>query len=127
MTRMTVDEYKRMKPKRSKYGNQPAQRIVNGNIIKFPSAKEAAHFDELRMLLDIGQIQDLRLQHHFTLTEAYTAPDGVKVGAVKYIADFTYRKGADLYVVDVKGCKTKEYAIKKKMMLDKYGISVMEV
>ena len=47
--KMTVDEFRKMQnPKRSKYGNVKTSRIVNGNVIKFDSKKEADRFDTLR-------------------------------------------------------------------------------
>lgn len=48
---------------------------------------------------------------------------------VKYIADFTYRTRKDykLVVEDTKGMKTKEYILKRKLMLYRNGIRIQEV
>ena len=54
--------------------------------------------------------------------------------AIKYRADFSYlrpvREGADTrwerVVEDVKGFRTKDYEIKRKLMLDR-GVKVVEV
>lgn len=115
----------------SKYGNKKT--IVNG--IPFDSKKEAGRYQELILLLRAGEIVDLRLQPEFTLVEAFKTIDGEKVRAMKYKADFSYKKkvrdGVDaflnLVVEDVKGFKTKEYEIKKKLMLDRRGIQVVEI
>ena len=48
--------------------------------------------------------------------------------AVNYIADFTYNDENGLRVVeDAKGMKTKEYIIKRKLMLHIHGIRIKEV
>ena len=81
-----------------------------------------------------GEIDRLKLQPEFTLQEAFTTPEGEKVKAIRYRADFRYRKkmrdGVDTYwvsvVEDVKGYRTKEYQQKRKMMLD-MGIKVHEI
>lgn len=136
-------------PKPRKYRNQPTERIAgDGKTIKFDSKREAARYDELMLMLKSGQIRDLRLQQNFTLQEAYTLPDGTRVRSIVYKADFCYElltehkclvDGGVVYetcqdwvkvVEDVKGGKatqTKVYAMKKKMMRDKYGITIQEV
>lgn len=114
--------------------NKYHNRKVTANGITFDSQKEADRYLELMLLLKAGQIDRLKLQPEFTLQEAFTTPEGEKVKAIRYRADFTYRKkmrdGADTYwvsvVEDVKGYRTKEYQQKRKMMLD-MGIRVIEV
>lgn len=114
--------------------NKYHNRKVTVNGITFDSQKEADRYLELMLLLKAGEIDRLKLQPEFTLQEAFTTPDGEKVKAIRYRADFTYRKkmrdGADTYwvsvVEDVKGYRTKEYQQKRKMMLD-MGIRVIEV
>lgn len=44
--------------------------------------------------------------------------------AVTYIADFVYTRGGKTIVEDAKGFKTKDYIIKKKLMLERFGIWV---
>lgn len=114
--------------------NKYHNRKVTVSGITFDSQKEADRYLELMLLLKAGEIDRLKLQPEFTLQEAFTTPDGEKVKAIRYRADFTYRKkmrdGADTYwvsvVEDVKGYRTKEYQQKRKMMLD-MGIRVIEV
>ncbi len=48
--------------------------------------------------------------------------------AVTYRADFVYSDNAGNTVVeDVKGIKTKDYIIKRKLMLSVYGVRIKEV
>lgn len=99
--------------------------------LTFDSAKEARRYDELMLLLRAGEIRDLKLQQEYTLMEAFTTLDGNKVKAIRYRADFVYQEktkdGWQLIVEDVKGYKTREYEMKKKLMADRYGITIREV
>ena len=98
-----------------------------GNL-KFDSKKEAKRFEELLLLLKAHEIEELRLQHSFTLIESYTALDGEKIKAMKYIADFTYIDRLRGFIVeDVKGKQTDVYKMKKKLMKEIYDISITEV
>lgn len=44
-----------------------------------------------------------------------------------YKADFMYEENGKSVVEDVKGFRTKEYIIKRKLMLYQYGIRISEV
>ena len=119
--------------KRSKYGNR---KVVRDGI-KFDSEREAARYGELKLLLEQGRIRNLRLQANFTLVEGYTTVEGERVKPMVYRADFTYERETEpdyngtaywlREVEDVKGMKTKDYLLKKKLMQDKYGITIREV
>lgn len=121
------------KPKKSKYGNR---KVVRDGI-KFDSEREAARFGELKVLRAMGRIRDLRLQANFTLMEGYTTIEGERIKPMVYRADFTYERATEpdqngtVYwlreVEDVKGMRTKEYQLKKKLMREKYGITIREV
>ena len=98
--------------------------------LHFDSKKEAARFDTLRLMEQAGEISDLRLQVEFTLQPAYTTTAGERVRAIRYLADFTYRdKNGALIVEDVKSraTRTRQYIMKKKLMQEKFGISIVEV
>lgn len=93
----------------SKYNSQKS--MVDG--LTFGSNAEARRYCELQMLANMGEISELRRQVPFELV-----PKCGKNRAVMYKADFVYRgsDGAEV-VEDVKGMKTKEYIIKRKLML----------
>lgn len=123
-----------------KYHNNPA---VRGSI-RFDSQKEAARYDELILLLKTGKIRSLKLQPEFTLQEAFTTPEGERIQAIKYRADFSYDilrhnryedyDGVEWLdewepvIEDVKsrGTKTPLYQMKRKMMMEK-GYRITEV
>lgn len=136
------------KKQSSKYHNTPTERQTNeGKPIRFDSQKEARRFDELMLMLKAGRIRDLKLQPQFTLQEAYTTSEGVRVRAIRYQADFSYeRLVTNKYVVDgggsyeyidewekvvedvkSKATKTRVYSVKKKLMLEKFGIEIREL
>ena len=113
--------------KKSKYGNKKCEE----DGIKFDSKKERKRFLELKGMMDAGLITDLRLQHHFTLQEAWISPQNEKIGKIEYVADFTYKiaETGEFCVEDVKSEITKKnpaYIMKKKLMADK-GYMIQEV
>lgn len=119
---------------RSKYGARKT--VVDG--ITFDSKKEANRYRELKLLEDAGEIKKLKMQVAFELvpalyeqpTERYTK--GARKGkwkkgkcierAVTYYADFVYYDlNKDKWIAeDVKGMRTKEYIIKRKLFRHLY-------
>lgn len=115
-----------------KYHNVPTQRSTpEGGTIRFDSQKEARRFDELMLMLRAGEITDLRLQQHYTLSEAFVTPAGERVPAIHYVADFVYKtRQGETVVEDVKGGKatqTPVYRQKKVLMQNRFGITIKEV
>ena len=117
-----------------KYGNRKT--TVDG--IVFDSQKEANRYCELKLLEKAHKISGLELQKEFVLIPAYYEVTYGARGKPKkkcveractYRADFTYYDiDDDMWVVeDTKGVKTKEYIIKRKLMLNKYGIRIKEI
>ena len=101
--------------RKSKYNAVPTEKAVaDGKKIRFDSKREASRFDELMLMLKSGLISELKLQHDFTLQEAYTTPEGERVRAIRYKADFTYWQSGEFVIEDVKSkaTKTKVYAVK---------------
>ena len=106
-----------------KYGNKKT--MVDG--IVFDSKAEAHRYTELIALQNLGVIKNLQLQKSYFLVKGGKWENGRKYSPVKYVADFVYELDGDLIVEDVKGFKTKEYVIKKKLMKERYGIEITEV
>ena len=107
----------------NKYRNIKA--IVDG--IPFDSRKEANRYCELKLLQRAGQIQNLVLQKEFELLPKQEVDGKVVERAVKYRADFTYEENGKTVVEDTKGVRTPEYILKRKLMLYRYGIQILEV
>lgn len=111
---------------RNKYG---AKKIVVGGE-SFDSRMEARRWRELVLLQRAGEISDLERQVKFTLIPAQKDENGSVIErAVTYIADFVYHdeRTGEMVVEDAKGMCTKDYIIKRKLMLWVHGIRVREV
>lgn len=111
--------------------NTPVAKYRNKKVtvdgISFDSILEAHRYSVLRARLDAGEISDLRIHPHFTLAEAFRDLDGTHVRPVQYIADFSYLDNGRRIVEDTKGVRTEGYIIKRKLVKDKFGISIREV
>lgn len=107
------------KPARiSKYRN--VQTAVRGKV--FGSKREAKRYGELKMLEDVGLIWDLKTQ---AVYELIPKQDGER--ACSYIADFVYESSDGTHVEDTKGFRTKDYVIKRKLMLWIHKIEIEEI
>lgn len=105
-------------PKKSKYGAIRTE--IDG--ISFDSKREAARYQELRLLEQAGEIENLRLQVPYELIAKS------KYGrSIKYVADFVYSRNGLTVVEDAKGVRTPVYRLKRRMMAEKYGIKIEEV
>lgn len=103
-------------PKKHKYNAQKL--VIDG--IRFASMREAQYYGELKLRVRAGEIVKFELQPEFILQEGYLR-NGKKVREIKYIADFkVFYPDGRVEIVDTKGYRTKEYKLKKKMLLAKY-------
>lgn len=122
--------------KQSKYHNRKV--IYNGMV--FDSEKERDRFIELSLLERAGKIQNLKRQVDYLLIPAQFGMVIDESGKRKrvclekscsYVADFTYNIGEEFIVEDVKGCKRGAaydlFTIKRKLMLQNFGIRIKEV
>ena len=91
--------------------------------------KEANRYQELLLLERAGAIKNLSRQVKFVLIPSQRDEVTGKVveRECSYRADFEYTEDGKTVVEDVKGFRTKEYILKRKMMLWKYGIRIREV
>lgn len=111
--------------------------------IEFDSRKEARRWNELKLLERAGEITNLQRQVKYTLIpsqyetiERYSKDgkrlkDGTKLieRECSYIADFVYvdNRTGETVVEDTKGVKTKDYILKRKLMLWVRKIKIKEV
>ena len=108
----------------SKYG---ARKVIVDGIV-FDSKKEYRRFCELALLERAGAITDLQRQQRFTLIPSQRDDAGKVIERpVTYIADFVYKEHGETVVEDTKGCRTKDYIIKRKLMLWVHGIRIREI
>ena len=139
-------------PRGAQSAHRNDKRTNKLNAVKtdgYASKKEAERAAELRWLQRAGKIRDLREQVEYVLIEPKyeeiprigkrgkpIKPKRVCVErGLKYVADFRYVdcKTGETVVEDTKGYKNPSAATyrvfvqKRKMMLEKYGIKVVEV
>lgn len=109
----------------NKYGNKKT--VVDG--ITFDSMKEANRWAELKLLERAGEIQNLQRQVPFVLIPKQVRNGKVVERPVIYKADFVYTESGQEVVEDVKSpiTKTKEYILKRKLLLWQFGLQIKEV
>lgn len=109
----------------NKYGNKKV--TVDGII--FDSVKEANRWQELLLLQRAGEITYLERQVRFVLIPSQKKDGKVVERPVVYIADFKYwdNRTGEQVVEDTKGFRTKEYIIKRKLLLYRFGLRIKEV
>jgi len=111
----------------------------------YDSQKEAERARVLHLLERAGKIRDLREQVPYELIPKQTemgtrivtrrgktvmqTVERVVERPVRYVADFVYYDPIteETVVEDAKGVRTKEYVIKRKLLLWIYGIRIKEV
>lgn len=107
----------------NKYGNK---KVTRGGE-KFDSAKEARRYGELVLLQRAGQIAGLDRQVRFELIPSQYIDGKCVERPVHYVADFVYYENGEKVVEDTKGFKTKDYILKRKLMLYIHKIRIREV
>lgn len=127
--------YNGTKKKENKYHAEKCE--YNGEV--FDSRKEMDRYIQLKLLERCGQVSNIRRQVKYELIPAQREEDkiGKRGGVLKgnvieksvvYRADFVYTdRNGDEIVEDVKGIRTKEYILKRKLMLYVHGIRVKEI
>jgi hypothetical protein len=133
----------RRRRKISKYQNKKV--LIGGQV--YDSILEYRRGQQLMLLQRAGEISNLRRQVSYELipaqreksTRVYKkgpkkglpVPGKVIEQATEYVADYVYtdNKTGDTIVEDTKSkpTRTKDYVIKRKLMLWRYGIRVQEI
>lgn len=103
--------------KKPKYGNEKDERTIGKITYKFDSRKEAKYFDELVIMLKAKLISNLVPQPKFEIIPTLAWGD-ITLKKIVYYADFSYTDiDGNKIVVDVKGCKTDVYGLKKRLFI----------
>lgn len=110
--------------RRNKYGAEKTE--VDGMV--FDSKSEAKRYLQLKAMQCAGEISDLKTQVSFDLVPEQNV-NGRKERPVRYLADFSYVRDGKTVIEDVKSSptKTKEFVIKRKLVLWLHGVAVQEV
>lgn len=106
-----------------KYGNRKI--TVGGET--FDSKREYTRYRELVLLQRAGQISGLKRQVKFELIPSQRVDGKVVERPCTYVADFVYTENGKTVVEDTKGFRTKDYIIKRKLLLYVHAIQLREV
>ena len=91
----------------------------------YASKREANRAAELQALSRAGIISELREQVKFELLPAQKGKLRNE-RPLGYVADFVFEDKCGRHVVDTKGYRTREYVIKRKLMLFVHKIQIEE-
>ena len=101
----------------NKYGAKAT--TIDGHT--FPSKREAEYYLLYKSMKQRGEIIDFKLQPRFTLIPPYTNWAGKKIRPCHYTADFLlYYPGGRQVVVEVKGYRTRDYMLRRKLFEYKF-------
>lgn len=113
---MTAEQYAEyLKRKGKRRGKYNAKKVFVDGGISFDSKAEAKRYTELLLLRRAGEIIGFCRQAVFNLP-----------GGIRYKADFVVWDKSKTWIEDVKGFKTKEYELKKKLM-QSIGYEIVEI
>ncbi len=104
-------------PTKSLSGNKYGAKKVQIDGHTFDSIAESNRYGELRLMERAGLISDLKVHTRLSIWE----PLHIKARPIVYEVDFDYtdsHTGVHIFE-DVKGFRTRDYQIKKKMVMDK--------
>jgi hypothetical protein len=115
---LSVAEYRAVCRKPNKYRNVK----VRCDGYTFDSKAEHRRYEELALLERHGLIAQLGIHPSFAI-------DVLGERICVYVADFSYIEvnGRPFVVEDVKGVRTPNYLLKKKLMLAVHGIEITEI
>lgn len=121
---MTLEEYRALHVAPAKNKNKYGARKSGG----YDSRKEHKRANVLKMMQRAGLISNLREQVKYLLIPAQRDENGKLIEReCAYKADFVYEQDGKTIVEDTKGVRTKEYIIKRKLMLKIHGITIKEI
>lgn len=114
--RKSIHESVKPIQKKSKYH---AQKVDKYGCI-WDSRKELREYERLLLLQQAGEIKTIMLQPKFELQPSFIYKEK-KQRAITYKADFmvVYTDGRK-EIIEVKGFKTRDYVLRKKLLLYKY-------
>lgn len=103
-------------PRRSKYNAKKAFHPEHG---EFDSGREMRRYLDLFAMQKAGLISDLGRKPHFDFLV-----NGVKI-ARGYTGDFRYIEEGELVIEDSKGARTRDWPLRRDLMLACHGIKVL--
>ena len=104
-------------------------KTMTSDGIEHDSQAEAKRWIQLKLLERAGEIKDLKRQVKYVLIPSQKEGKKTIERECAYIADFVYTdlKTGQTVVEDTKGFRTRDYTIKRKLMLWVHKIKIKEV
>lgn len=93
--------------------------------ITFDSKREAARYQELKLLERAGEIKELRVHPKYRLLDGFDF-NGEHYRPINYFADFAYKENGKYIIEDTKGVQTSVFRIKMKLLLNQLDDSLYE-
>jgi len=101
--------------------NKYNARVTEIDNIKFASRKEADYYVELCLRVKANDIKGFLRQPKFYLLDDF-GHDGKKYKGITYTADFAIEHNdGTVEIVECKGYKTRDYTLRKKLLLSKFN------
>jgi hypothetical protein len=119
-------------PKTNKNASPATHKFHVKQCAGYASTHEANRAHELQTLQQSGAIANLREHVPFTLIDTQRNAQGtLRERQCRYIADFVYEAQGRTIVEDCKGYRKGTayalFAVKRKLMLQRYGIQIHEI
>lgn len=121
--RMSVAAFRELQSQ-AKPGKKGRNGKFNATVImtaegRFDSKMEYQRYLILKLMVRAGKISDLQRQVRYEL-----AAGGIQI--CTYVADFVYKEQGKVVVEDVKGFRTPEYRLKRRLMKEILDIEILE-
>lgn len=105
----------------------PPGKYRNVQTGAYASKREARRAAELKLMEQAGTIRNLREQVPYLLIPSQYDGNKCVERSIKYVADFVYEDGPTTVVEDSKGLRTRDYILKRKLMLFVHKVAIREV
>lgn len=128
--KLTIEQFRALAHKQNEGKAQKKNKYGAEKVGGHASQKEHKRSNELKLKLRLGLISNLQEQVKYELIPPQYNECGVCIEqACSYTADFVYtdNETGKVIVEDTKGFLTKDYIIKRKLMLFIHGIRITEI
>lgn len=134
--RLSEEQWRKLEKRHGIVRREPAAKPAKANKYgakktgDADSLKESRRLADLRLLAAAGKIQSLIPHVRYPLIPAQTKADGTREKAVHYTCDAQYIEGGKLVVEDSKSPatrKARDWQLRRKLMLERHGITIREV
>lgn len=108
----------------NKFHVAPREKRTSDGIL-FSSKMEKDRYEQLKLLVQAGEIKELQLQPRFTLIEAFER-NGEHFLPIHYVGDFSYWdcKKKRRVVEEVKGYETEVFKLKYKLFKHRHNMEL---